>query len=118
MVRVIPIAMPRTMVDTIGDLLDLTWTFAPTADQPATPPAIDLAAVFAWPDAAKEHLARLRERVRIGHVRGIETEIRAIEAVVGTDCAMISRLYGCLDRFDLSGLARLLEHTGMLEHNP
>ncbi len=99
-----------TLADTIGDLLDLTWTFATdpppaepvAADTPATQPA-DL------PETARVHIDRLRERVQIGHVRGIEAEIRALESSVGADHALVARLYGCLDRFDLSGLARILE---------
>lgn len=100
-----------TMVDTIGDLLGLTWTFAPPAETDVKPDAVEPAETFIVPDAAKEHLDRLRERVRIGHVRGIEAEIRAIEAVTGKDYPLVPKLYDCLDRFDLSGLARLLEQA-------
>jgi len=98
-----------TLAETIGDLLGLTWTFASAAAPEATP--VDAGAVqqFDLPDAAMVHLDRLRERVRIGHVRGIEAEIRAIEAIAGKDCALVPKLYDCLDRFDLSGLARMLE---------
>jgi len=98
-----------TMVDTIGELLGLTWTFAPQPESDAKPASTTPADDFVVPDAAREHLDRLRERVRIGHIRGIESEIRAIEAVTGKDYALVPKLYDCLDRFDLSGLARLLE---------
>jgi len=97
------------MVDTIGELLGLTWTFAPQPESDAKPASTTPADDFVVPDAAREHLDRLRERVRIGHIRGIESEIRAIEAVTGKDYALVPKLYDCLDRFDLSGLARLLE---------
>ena len=99
-----------TLADTIGELLDLTWTFAP-APAPEAAPAPQLAegAAQEWPEAARAHLDALRERVRIGHVRGIEAEIRAIEAAVGKDGPLVPRLYDYLDRFDLSGLARMLE---------
>jgi signal transduction histidine kinase/DNA-binding response OmpR family regulator len=99
-----------TLADTIGDLLDLTWTFAsedPVPDGAGAVPAESAPADL--PDAARVHLDRLRERVQIGHVRGIEAEIRALEATVGADHVLVARLYGCLDRFDLSGLARMLE---------
>jgi signal transduction histidine kinase/DNA-binding response OmpR family regulator len=98
-----------TLVDTVGELLGLTWTFAPVTEAKSGVP--ETGAAFAWPEAAKTHLERLRERLRIGHVRGIEAEIRAIEAVTGKDCAMVPKLYDHLDRFDLSGLARLLEQA-------
>ncbi|WP_231730303.1 ATP-binding protein [Novosphingobium sp. Fuku2-ISO-50] len=103
-----------TLADTIGELLGLTWTFASATAQavPAEPKVGAIAAKSErddLPDAALVHLDRLRERVRIGHVRGIEAEIRAVEAIVGKDCAFVSKLYDCLDRFDLSGLARMLE---------
>jgi CheY-like chemotaxis protein len=98
-----------TLVDTVGELLGLTWTFAPVLQ--AKPGVPETGAAFEWPEAAKTHLERLRERLRIGHVRGIEAEIRAIEAVTGKDCVMVPKLYDHLDRFDLSGLARLLEQA-------
>jgi CheY-like chemotaxis protein len=99
-----------SLADTIGDLLGLTWTFAPTAaDAPPAPDAQVDSNPEALPVAAREHIERLRERVRIGHVRGIEAEIRALEATIGTDSALVPKLYDCLDRFDLSGLARMLE---------
>jgi CheY-like chemotaxis protein len=99
-----------TLADTIGDLLDLTWTFATeaAATDPAPPKKADAVAVE-LPETARVHIERLRERVQIGHVRGIEAEIRALEATVGADHALVAQLYGCLDRFDLSGLARMLE---------
>jgi len=103
-----------TLADTIGELLGLTWSFASATTQavPAEPKGGAIAAKSErddLPDAALVHLDRLRERVRIGHVRGIEAEIRAVEAIAGKDCAFVSKLYDCLDRFDLSGLARMLE---------
>jgi signal transduction histidine kinase/CheY-like chemotaxis protein len=102
-----------TLADTIGDLLDLTWTFASEAPpHDRAPPVLADASPPDLPDAARDHIERLRERVQIGHVRGIEAEIRALEATVGADHAFVAKLYGCLDRFDLSGLARMLEKAG------
>ena len=99
-----------TLTDTIGDLLGLTWTFAPVpeAAPPTTPVAAD-ADTADVPPAARVHIERLRERVQIGHVRGIEAEIRAFEAAVGPGNALAPKLYDCLDRFDLAGLSRMLE---------
>jgi signal transduction histidine kinase/ActR/RegA family two-component response regulator len=99
-----------TLVDTIGDLLGLTWTFAaPTAPDGAPVAEPETPDFTALPEAARPHLIALRDRVRIGHVRGIEAEIRALEALAGKDSALVPKLYDCLDRFDLSGLARILE---------
>ncbi len=99
-----------TLADTIGELLGLTWTFAPDLAASAPPPRAGAdAEPHDLPEAAHAPLERLRERVRIGHVRGIEAEIRAIEAIVGAAHPLISKLYRLLDRFDLSGLAHLLE---------
>jgi len=96
-----------TLVDTIGDLLGLTWTFAAEAAAPV--PVRAAAPETELPPDARPHIERLRERVRIGHVRGIEAEIRALEATIGPDSVLVPKLYDCLDRFDLSGLTRLLE---------
>jgi len=99
-----------TLADTIGDLLGLTWTFAPVAlGEPHAAPTTQQAGTVELPEPAREHIDRLRERVRIGHVRGIEAEIRALEAAIGATNALVPKLYECLDRFDLSGLARILE---------
>ncbi|MEB3090151.1 hypothetical protein, partial [Parvimonas sp. M20] len=62
------------------------------------------------PEAAREALARLRERLRIGHVRGIEAGIAAFEAAAPAS-PLVPRLYDCLDRFDLAGMGRMLEKT-------
>jgi len=99
-----------TLADTIGDLLGLTWTFAaePPAQEQTWPIAPDHDTT-PLPQEARAHIERLRERVRIGHVRGIEAEIRALEATLGADSTLVPKLYDCLDRFDLSGLARMLE---------
>lgn len=99
-----------TLADTIGELLDLTWTFATSAAE-AERPVVRAAPgdPVQWPEAARDHVATLKERVRIGHVRGIEAEIRKLEAAVGKDDPIVPRLYDYLDRFDLSGLARMLE---------
>lgn len=98
-----------TLADTIGELLDLTWTFADGEAVAGHVPADAGGAVEALPETARAHLDALHERVRIGHVRGMEAEIRAIEAQAGADHPLVRRLYAQLDRFDLAGLARMLE---------
>lgn len=98
-----------TLVDTIGELLGLTFTFAPDAPEAPVVRADDPAPAE-LPEAAREALARLRERLRIGHVRGIEAGIAAFEAAAPAS-PLVPRLYDCLDRFDLAGMGRMLEKT-------
>lgn len=91
------------LVDAIGRQLGLEWVRegAVAARVPQAPAQL--------PDAARPHVARLRELVRIGHVRGIEAEIHALGVVAPDARALVAHLYDCLDRFDLAGLARKLE---------
>jgi signal transduction histidine kinase/DNA-binding response OmpR family regulator len=94
------------LVDAIGAQLELTWNYdsrvtgeAPVAvstDQPLS-------------EAARGHVEKLRELLRIGHVRGIEAEIRELEAAAPEAHGLIATLYDCLDRFDLAALAKTLE---------
>ncbi|EGD59019.1 histidine kinase [Novosphingobium nitrogenifigens DSM 19370] len=100
-----------TLVDTIGELLDLTWIFAPSDAEPETVASVETGEdeVIELTPEARVHLDRLRDKVRIGHVRGIEAEIRELESRVPEGCTLVARLYDCLDRFDLAGMARMLE---------
>jgi uncharacterized protein with von Willebrand factor type A (vWA) domain len=58
--------------------------------------------------AAAAHAERIRELLRIGYIRGIEQEIRHLADEPGT-AALSQKLFACLDRFDLPGMARVLE---------
>lgn len=100
----------ETLTDTVGDLLGLVWQWedAPGAPSPADEP---LPSERALSDAAQGHLAHLREYLRIGYVRGIEAEIKQLEAADPAAQALVRLLYDCLDRYDLSGMARLLQET-------
>jgi hypothetical protein len=60
------------MAEAIAALLHLSWKWEATANpddggEPARPAGL--------PPAAALHIERLRERIQIGHVRGIEAEI-------------------------------------------
>jgi signal transduction histidine kinase/CheY-like chemotaxis protein len=61
------------------------------------------------PEEALVHIARIRELLRIGYIRGIEAEIRQLEERVPEAAGLVERLYGCLDRFDLAAMQRALE---------
>ncbi|MBC2666849.1 response regulator [Novosphingobium flavum] len=95
------------LTETIGGLLELSWKVEqPREDLPhiASP-----AATSALGQEACDHLDRLRELLRIGYVRGIEAEIRQLGETGGAAQELAARLFGCLDRFDLAGMRRLLE---------
>jgi signal transduction histidine kinase/CheY-like chemotaxis protein len=90
----------------IGALLGLSWQWASTgnaaADAAATRPG-------GLPPRAREHVERLRERIHIGHVRGIEAEIALLANAAPEHGRLVTALYAALDEFDLAGLLRLLE---------
>lgn len=100
-----------TLTDTVGELLGLVWRFASAPDDAPAPAGLALPALDDLPDAARAALDEVRARAKIGHVRGIEAAIRTIEAALGKNHALVRMLYDRLDRFDLAGLARMLEST-------
>jgi signal transduction histidine kinase/CheY-like chemotaxis protein len=94
------------LIDALGDQLGLHWQRqAASAEAPAAP-----ATDAPLGPAAAEHIARLRDCLKIGHVRGIEAEIRALESAVPEAQTLTQALYADLDRFDLASLARRLEN--------
>ena len=95
----------------MGDQLGLTWTYEESAEEGAAV-AQDGAAptsISALPEAARAPVERLRGMLRIGHVRGIEAEIRALDAAAPEARALVAALYASLDRFDLAAMTRQLE---------
>ncbi|MBT2187607.1 ATP-binding response regulator [Sphingobium nicotianae] len=98
------------LVETIGDLLGLTWRWDADAEPGAdtAPSAPDCETLDA---SAREHLVHLKEFLRIGYVRGIEAEIRQLEEAAPHAEALVGRLYDCLDRYDLAGMAKLLKES-------
>lgn len=96
------------LVNALGEQLGLAWTYEGegecgprAANEPRTGSAL--------PDAARGPIERLRELLKIGHVRGIEAEIRALEAATPDAGPLIAALYSSLDRFDLDAMARQIE---------
>ena len=91
------------LLDAIADQLRIRWT----GDIPA-PPAImaEDDAVPPLPDLAAPILADIEQKAIIGHVRGIEASIRALEAQVPDAAPLTRRLLAHLDRFDLKGLIK------------
>ncbi|HTN14669.1 MAG TPA: ATP-binding protein [Sphingomonadaceae bacterium] len=93
------------MAEAIGALLELSWKWEALGQ--AAAPAAD--GKTALPEAALAHVARLKELLRIGHVRGIEAEIELLERIPMIDKKLVSTLFAALDDFDLTGMALILE---------
>ena len=100
------------LAEAIAALLRLSWKWE-AAGQPdsGTPEAAPETALGALPPAALPHLECLRERILIGHVRGIEAEIAMLAETAPGHGRLVSALYEALDEFDLAGMMKLLERT-------
>lgn len=95
------------VVDVIGQLLGLRWIWSVAGGEPLTgapPPARDRV-----PPEAMVHVERLRDLIRIGHVRGIDAEIALFADAAPDRRDLADTFYAYLDRFDLSGLAEQLD---------
>ena len=95
------------MAEAIAALLRLSWKWEATGSRgdPAEP------AQGGLPPAAMRYVEGLRERIQIGHVRGIEAEIALLADAAPGHAPLVSALYAALDEFDLAGMAKLLERT-------
>jgi CheY-like chemotaxis protein/anti-sigma regulatory factor (Ser/Thr protein kinase) len=95
------------MAEAIAALLRLSWNWEATGNpvDAAEPCRAGL------PRAAIPHVEQLRERIQIGHVRGIEAEIAMLADTAPGHGQLVSALYAALDEFDLAGMAKLLERT-------
>ena len=104
------------LTDVIGGLLGLVWRMEPLGEAEVSPsrsgeaeePAVPIAAPV-LDGAAAGHVERLRELLRIGYVRGIEAEIRALAEHGDEAQQLAARLFERLDRFDLAGMKKELE---------
>jgi signal transduction histidine kinase len=92
----------------IGGLLDLRWQYEGD-ESDARSVTVAESSRCRLPDAALPHVGRIRELLRIGHVRGIEAEIRKLAEAAPQANTLADQLYLCLDQFDLAGLERTLE---------
>ena len=93
------------MAEALAALLKLQWQWEATGAE--TMVAEDGAGRL--PPAARAHVEALRERIRIGHVRGVEAEIALLAKAAPDHGRLVSALYAALDEFDLAGMAKLLE---------
>ena len=95
------------MAEAIAALLRLSWKWEATG----SPGDVAEPAQGGIPPAAMPYVERLRERIQIGHVRGIEAEIAMLADAAPGHGQLVSALYAALDEFDLAGMAKLLERT-------
>jgi CheY-like chemotaxis protein len=93
------------LLDAIAGQLGLTWTGDVAAAGTEALPAADLT-------AAAVSLAELRRLGQVGHVRGIEAALAALEADVPASRPLVEQLRGHVRAFDLGGYLRLLDNHG------
>lgn len=98
----------NALLEALGGLLKLSWrSESGDRDPPAPRPAPT--ARSSLPNVAMHHVERLRELLRIGHIRAVEAEITALDSAAPAARELIAQLYDCLDRYDLSAMMRRLE---------
>jgi signal transduction histidine kinase/ActR/RegA family two-component response regulator len=100
----------NTLLDALGGLLKLMWREEARRDGPA--PDVEVTEQAEGPGLSAEamvHVERLRNLLRIGHVRAVEAEIAALDDAAPHARDLIARLYTCLDRYDLAAMMRMLE---------
>lgn len=97
----------NTLLDALGGLLKLSWRWESreAAPSPDPAPGSGLSA------QAMVHVERLRDLLSIGHIRGVEAEIAALDDAAPEARELIAQLYDYLDRFDLSAMKRKLDNV-------
>lgn len=95
----------NVLLEALGGLLNLSWKWQDCA-VPALPVASPASGL---PKAAMGHVEKLRDMLRIGHIRGVEAEIAALAVAAPGAGDLIAELYGCLDRYDLPAMMRRLK---------
>lgn len=96
------------VIDVIGEQLGLEWIWSVSGSE--EPVGADCRPERV-PAAAMIHVERLRDLIRIGHVRGVEAEIGLFAKAAPDRPDLAELFYGYLDRFDLSGLANQLDQV-------
>jgi hypothetical protein len=93
------------LLDTLASQLGLEWlsdTPEPGIPEVSNDGANDLAG--ALPAAADRHLDEIARLARIGHMRGLQAEIAALEQAVPAAAQVVAMLRQQLDAFDFRGL--------------
>ncbi|MET1754568.1 ATP-binding protein [Novosphingobium sp. RD2P27] len=91
------------ILDAVSDLLSLQWVGAASEGGAHLSTVEDLPPL---PSAAAEIRAEIERAAIIGHVRGVESAIRELEARFPEAAPHAARLHGQLDRFDLKMLLK------------
>jgi signal transduction histidine kinase/DNA-binding response OmpR family regulator len=99
----------EALVAVIGDLLTLNWRWQGQENEISDVLPSTAGQPVVLDETAKEHLLRLQECLRIGYVRGIESEIKQLETCSPNAALLARQLYDCLDRYDLNAMTRLLQ---------
>lgn len=93
------------LLDAISTQLRLEWT-GPGAQNNAIPEARAGGREPLSP-RMRPHLAEIERLIRIGHIRGIESQIEAIAASHPEAIHVVEEMRTCLDAFDLKALAAI-----------
>lgn len=91
------------LLDTVGRQLEIGWIGENEANEAPAPAPATL------PPAAQPFLARLRQTVKLGHVRAIEALLAELAEAVPDSAVAVSEMRRMLDGFDLRALARKLD---------
>ncbi len=95
----------ETLLDVLATRLGLAWDAALPSPPPVPPPAVSL-------QGAGGQIAELRRLGQLGHVRGIENELAALERDFPEAQALVAQLRDKVRAFDLKAYLRLLETHG------
>jgi CheY-like chemotaxis protein len=95
----------NALVALIGAQLDLRWEDAAVAP----PPPVEAAPSEALPRAAGPLLDAVRARAEMGHVRGVEQAIDALDRAVPAAAPLVATLRRQLGDFDLRSLLKTID---------
>jgi CheY-like chemotaxis protein len=95
----------NALVALIGAQLDLRWEDAAAAP----PPPVEAAPSAALPRAAGPLLDAVRARAEMGHVRGVEQAINALDRAVPAAAPLVATLRRQLGDFDLRSLLKTID---------
>jgi nitrogen-specific signal transduction histidine kinase/CheY-like chemotaxis protein len=95
----------QVLLETIGSLLRLKWVY----DTPAMAHDESGDASATLPEHARHHLDDLYQLGRIGHIRGIQSKLQAIEDEHGDNKRFVTQLRGLIANFDLRRFMNTLE---------
>jgi CheY-like chemotaxis protein/anti-sigma regulatory factor (Ser/Thr protein kinase) len=93
----------QLLLDTIGNLLGLQWTYETEDD------AEEVGASCELPFHSRHHVNDLYQLGKIGHVRGIQAKLRQIEADDPASKAFTTHMQSLVANFDLKRYMNVLE---------